>query len=139
LALITAEAFVPSFGVLGIGGIAAFVFGSIMLFDTDIPGLQVSPRLIGGLAAVSSLLALLFVTMAVRAWRRPAVSGSEGMIGAMGTVLDWHKGKGHIRTHGEVWAAIGTEKLNKGTQVWVKARNGLVLEVDSRPPDGERK
>lgn len=139
LALITAEAFVPSFGVLGIGGIAAFVFGSIMLFDTDIPGFQVSPRLIGGLAAVSSLLALLFITMAVRAWRRPAVSGSEGMIGAMGTVLDWHKGKGHIRTHSEVWTAIGTEKLNKGAQVWVKARNGLVLEVESQPPHGERK
>ncbi len=139
LSLITAEAFIPSFGILGIGGIVSFVFGSIMLFDTDIPGFQVSPRLIGGLAAVSSFLALLFITMAVRAWRRPAVSGAEGMIGAPGIVLDWHKGKGNIRTHSEVWAAIGAENLTKGTEVWVKDRDGLILEVETEPSDGEKK
>ena len=139
LALITAEAFVPSFGVLGIGGIAAFVIGSIMLLDTDVPGFEVSPQLIGSIAAVTSVLALLFITMAVRAWRRPAVSGSEGMIGISGTVLDWREHSGHVRTHGEVWAATSAEPLKKGIEVRVTARNGLILEVESQPRDGEQK
>ncbi len=139
LALIVAEAFVPSFGVLGIGGIAAFVIGSIMLLDTDVPGFEVSPQLIGSVAAVTSALALLFITMAVRAWRRPAVSGSEGMIGISGIVLDWQEGTGHVQTHGEVWAATSAEPLKKGIEVRVTARNGLILEVESQPPDGEQK
>lgn len=139
LALITAEAFVPSFGVLGIGGIAAFVIGSIMLLDTDVPGFEVSPQLIGSVAAVTSALALLFITMAVRAWRRPAVSGSEGMIGISGTVLDWQERAGHVQTHGEVWAATSAEPLKKGIEVRVTARNGLILEVESQPRDGEQK
>lgn len=131
LCLITAEAFIPSFGILGIGGIVTFVFGSIMLFDTEIPGFQVSPGLIGGLAAISSMLALLFITMAVRAWRRPAISGAEGMIGIPGTIVDWKAGRGHVHTHGEVWSATSSEKLNKGTEVRVKARDGLILEVET--------
>lgn len=136
LALITAEAFIPSFGILGIGGIVTFVFGSIMLFDTDLPGFQVSRYLIGGLATISSMLALMFITMAVRAWRRPAVSGSEGMIGIPGTILDWHQGAGHVATHGEVWSAVSPDNLRKGAQVRVMARDGLVLEVE--PDDGEK-
>jgi len=138
LGLIIAEAFVPSFGVLGIGGIAAFVFGSIMLFDTDIPGFKVSPSLIGSVAGVSSLLALVFITMAVRAWRRPAVSGAEGMIGSEGIILDWHQGKGHVRTHSEVWAATGDQALKKGAQVRVKDLHGLVLDVEPQKSDGEK-
>ncbi|PCI34347.1 MAG: serine protease [Alphaproteobacteria bacterium] len=151
LALITAEAFVPSFGILGIGGIVTFVFGSIMLFDSDLPGFQVSPYLIGGLATISSMLGLMFITMAVRAWRRPAVSGPEGMIGIPGTIIDWHQGTGHVATHGEVWSAVCPENLKedlkedlrKGVQVRVTARDGLVLEVtpdnDEKPDNGDVK
>lgn len=139
LALITAEAFVPSFGVLGIGGIAAFVLGSIMLLDMDIPGFKISPRLIGGLAAVTSAIALILITMAVRAWRRPAISGPEGMIGSIGTVLDWDSGFGHIQTHGEIWAATSKENFAKGTKVQVMTRNGLILDVEPQADDGEIK
>lgn len=139
LALITAEAFVPSFGVLGIGGIVAFVLGSIMLLDMDIPGFQISPRLIGGLAVVTSAIALTLITLAVRAWRRPAISGSEGMIGSIGTVLDWNSGMGHIHTHGEAWAATSKEKLIKGAKVQVVTRSGLVLGVEPQTDDGEQK
>lgn len=138
LALITAEAFVPSFGVLGIGGIVAFVLGSIMLLDMDVPGFQISPRLIGGLAAVTSAIALILITMAVRAWRRPAISGAEGMIGSVGTVLDWDSDTGHIHTHGEVWAATSKENLTKGEKVQVMTRNGLVLNVEPQIDEGEQ-
>lgn len=137
LALITAEAFAPSFGVLGLGGVATFVIGSIMLFDTPVPGFQVSRDLIGGLAAISSFLALLFVSFAVRAWRRPAVSGAEAMIGTAGEVIDWKDGRGRVQVHGEVWMATGEEKLSKGAKVCVTGRDGLILAVERLPKDGE--
>lgn len=133
LALITTEAFLPSFGVLGIGGIIAFVLGSILLFDTDIPGFQVSGYLIGAAALVSSALALLFMAMAVRAWRRPVVVGVGEMRGIAGTVLDWKGRQGHVQTHGEVWIAKSSLPLAKGEKVRVTGRDGLVLEVESAP------
>src|SRR5690606_6982996 len=40
--MLVGEAFSPSFGLLGLGGIAAFVFGSILLMDTGVPGYQVN-------------------------------------------------------------------------------------------------
>ena len=78
----------------------------------------------------------MFITMAVRAWRRPAVSGPEGMIGIPGTIIDWNQGAGHVATHGEIWSAVSPEKLSKGTQVRVTARDGLVLEV--APDEGDK-
>lgn len=138
LALITTEAFLPSFGVLGIGGIIAFVLGSILLFDTDIPGFQVSGYLIGAVALVSSALALLFMAMAVRAWRRPVVIGVGDMSGITGTVIDWKGQEGHVQTHGEVWMAKSALPLAKGEKVRVKGREGLLLEVESAATE-ERK
>ena len=46
--LVVAEAFVPSFGTLGVGGLIAFVIGSIILFDTSVPGFEVAMPIIGG-------------------------------------------------------------------------------------------
>jgi membrane-bound serine protease (ClpP class) len=137
LALITAEAFAPSFGILGISGVVAFVFGSVLLLDTDIPGFRVSPYLIGTIAMVTSALALLFMTLAVRAMRRPVVSGAEGMLGLKGQVLDWKGHEGHVRTHGEIWAARSTTPLTAGDNVLVRGLDGLVLEVDRLPEKGE--
>lgn len=138
LALIIAEAFAPSFGVLGIGGVVAFVFGSVLLLDTDIPGFRVSPYLIGTVAMVTSALALLFMILAVRALRRPVVSGAEGLLGLKGRVLDWKGQEGHVRTHGEIWAAKSTAPLAAGDNISVRGREGLVLEVDRLPKEGEK-
>jgi len=139
LALMVAEAFVPSFGALGIGGIIAFVVGSILLLDTDIPGFQVSPYLIGTVALASSAVVLFFMTMAVRAWRRPVVSGAEGMLGRNGVVLDWKGNAGTIRTRGEIWAARSDKPLKKAKNVRVVSREGLVLVVEPAPEEGEAK
>jgi membrane-bound serine protease (ClpP class) len=76
--LIVAEAFVPSFGALGLGGIAAFVFGSIILLDSDIPGLAIARALIGGVALTASTVLLAMVYLLMRIRRKPAVSDKEG-------------------------------------------------------------
>lgn len=133
LALMVSEAFVPSFGALGIGGIIAFVVGSILLLDTDIPGFRVSPYLIGTIALISSGVAMFFMTMAVRAWRRPVVSGAEGMLGTTGVVIDWSGTTGTVRTRGEIWAARSDTPVKKGNSVCVVGREGLVLEVERLP------
>ena len=78
--LIVAESFVPSFGALGLGGIVAFVFGSIMLLDNDVPGFGIAWQLVGAMGLAGSLLLLGIVSFAVRARRRPVVSGQEGML-----------------------------------------------------------
>ena len=81
--LIIAEAFMPSFGALGLGGVAAFVFGSIILLDTDVPGMQIARPLIIGVALIASSLLLMLVYALMRMRRRPAVSGTESMLGQL--------------------------------------------------------
>ena len=81
LGLIMAEVMTPTYGVLGVGGIAAFVIGSIMLVDSDLPGYQVPLGIIAGFAAATGGIALFVVGAAVRARRRKVVVGAEAMIG----------------------------------------------------------
>ncbi|MDH3579509.1 MAG: nodulation protein NfeD [Hyphomicrobiales bacterium] len=136
LALMVAEAFAPSFGILGIGGVIAFVFGSIMLLETDVPGFGISWMLIGSIAAVSAGLFILAVTMLVRARSRPVVSGPEEMVGSTGQVIDWEGHAGTVRVHGEVWKARAAKALDAGGPVRVKEIDGLTLVVQ---PESNRR
>lgn len=129
-ALMVTEAFVPSFGALGIGGIASFVVGSIMLMDADVPGFHVYMPLIAAIAVVSALLFLLAGMMAVKARRRAVLSGPEEMIGLGGEVVSWSGHAGRVHTHGEIWQARSTHKLEAGRKVRVRQRDGLVLVVE---------
>jgi len=129
--LMAAEAFAPSFGVLGVGGIAAFVIGSIMLMETEVPGFRVYWPLVGGVAVGSGLLFLTFVYFIVRARKRSVVSGMEEMEGAAGSVVDWTDGRGRIRTHGEIWQARSEDgALQPGSRVRVSRVEGLTLVVE---------
>jgi len=130
LILIIAEAFVPSFGALGLGGIAAFVFGSIILFDTDIPGMQVSQGLIFSVALFASASLLLLVMMLMRIRRRQVHSGAEEMVGARGEALRDFTGDGLVFVHGERWTAHSSTPVRKGQRIRVKAINGLILDVE---------
>jgi membrane-bound serine protease (ClpP class) len=128
-ALMVTEAFVPAFGALGIGGIAAFVIGSVMLMDADVPGFQVYMPLIVAIAAVSAGIFLFAVVMMMRSRERAVVSGPEEMIGLNGEVVSWSGHAGRVRTHGEIWQARAAAVLAPGSRVRVAARDGLVLEV----------
>lgn len=132
LALITAEAFVPGFGLLGIGGIAASVIGAIFLVDpagTDID-LRVAWPVIIGIALSGALALSLVLGFAVRARQRRSVTGAEEMIGLEGHVVVWDGSQGTVRAHGEAWSARGPEALAAGQRVRVIAREGLTLTVE---------
>lgn len=128
--LIVAEAFVPSFGTLGLGGIAAFVFGSIILLDSDIPGMAIARALIGGVAFVAStlMLAMIYMLMSIR--RKPAVSGVESMLGSVAEALEDFDRSGTVFVSGERWNARSTAAVKKGDRVQITAVEHLVLEVE---------
>jgi len=135
IALMVGEAFVPSFGVLGIGGIAAFVIGAVILIDADIPGYGVPLGLIVPLSAFSAAALFFVVTMALKARRRPVVSGRDEMIGASGEVLEDFTGEGWARVHSETWRVSSAAPLKAGQSVRVTGVRGLVLAV--KPEGGE--
>jgi membrane-bound serine protease (ClpP class) len=130
LALMTAEAFAPSFGALGLGGIAAFVFGAIMMFDSDIPGFGISVTFVIGLAILAALAIIWLVGFALKLRRRGAVSGRGSIIGGTGTAMENFTGEGKVWLEGESWAAHSTVPLKKNQQVVVIAMDGLILEVE---------
>jgi membrane-bound serine protease (ClpP class) len=126
-----AEAFLPSFGALGIGGVVAFVTGSLILWDEEQTGYALPVSLIAGFAIASVLLILVLGTMAVRNRRRPVVSGDAILIGHTGIALEDFAGdeKGHIRLFGEIWSARSEQPVTQGQTVRVATRNGLLLTV----------
>ena len=131
IAFMTAEAFMPSFGVLGIGGIIAFVMGSVMLINTDVAGYGVPWSVILPVAMASALFIFFVVGMALKAQRRPVVSGQEELIGEIGEVLEDIDGKdGWARVHGETWHIKSRQPLTKGQRIRVTHRNGLILDVE---------
>jgi len=133
MALFAAELLTPAFGVLGVGGAVAFIAGGLLLFDREVPGLGLPLPLIFGLAASSAALVLLGGGMALRARRRPVVSGQEEMVGATAQVLAVGEDGAWALVHGERWKVQGPQTLRPGQRVRVVAVNGLTLEV--RPDD----
>ncbi len=130
VALMIAEGFVPSFGILGIGGLAAFVFGSIILMDSDVPGYSISIGLIAGVATVAGMLVLGLIYMLMRARSRPVVSGREGMIGHTAEALEDFDQRGSVLLDGERWTAESQSgPVVKGQLLQVAAINGLVVQV----------
>jgi len=130
LALMTAEAFAPSFGALGLGGIAAFVFGSIMMFDSGIPGFGISLTFVISIAILAALFIVWLVSFVLRLRRRGAVSGRGSIVGGVGTVMSDFSGEGKIWLEGEAWAARSNVPLVKDQTVVVTNLVGLVLEVE---------
>ena len=128
--LMISEAFVPSFGALGLGGFAAFTLGSIMLIDTDLPGYGLSWALIVPVAATSALFSFFVASMALRARRRPVVTGSEELIGDTGVTLEAIEHEGWARVHGEHWRVRSKTPLASGSPIRVRARHGLILDVE---------
>ena len=134
IGLMVAEAFIGAFGVIGVGGIAAFVIGTVMLMRDDVPGFTVAWQVIGPVALVLGAAFMALAAFALRARRRPVVSGAEQMVGSVGPVLAWQDSDGQVRMHGEVWQARATTPLRTGQQVRVKGIEGLTLDVE--PEDG---
>ena len=129
IAFVIAEIFVSSFGALGAGGAIAFVVGSVMLMDTDVPEFRLPLGLIAGVSVVSVGLLVVIVVMALHARRRPVVSGVEEMIGSDGEVIEDFDDSGWVRVHSENWKARSRSPLQRGQIVKVTEVNGLELSV----------
>jgi len=127
IVLMLMESLIPSFGVFGVGGLGAFVIGSIFLFDTQLDQFKVSLPLIGGLAFISTIFIMFALGVIYRARKSKIVSGQEEIINAWVTVEDDFIDNGFVLFNGERWAASSKERLKKNQQVQVKAINGLTL------------
>ncbi len=129
LCLLVAEAFLPSFGLLGISGVISLGLGSLLLFDVEGSDLSVDPSII--LAAVGTLSACVLVVtiLVVKSQRRKATLGFEGLIGEFGEVRERLDLKGKVFVHGEVWNAEGSERLQPGDRIEVVGHDGMILKV----------
>jgi membrane-bound serine protease (ClpP class) len=136
VAFMVAEAFTPAFGILGFGGLVAFVIGAAMLVDTDVPAYQVSWWVIGVMAALSGAVLTLLLGFTLRAYRRPVVSGVAQIVGAEARVLDWSGEGGHVWAAGERWQASAGRDLAVGDPVRVRRVDGLTLVVEPASGDG---
>jgi len=133
IAFMVGELFFPAYGSLGIGGAIAFVIGSVILIDTDVPGFGVPFSLVLGLAAGSAAFLFLVVGMAVKTHKRPVVSGREELLGSTGQALEDFEEEGWARIHGETWRIRSAAPLKAGQRVRVVAMHGLLLEVVPEP------
>ncbi|MBH2010590.1 MAG: nodulation protein NfeD [Xanthomonadaceae bacterium] len=135
--LLVAEHFAPGFGLLGLGGITAFVIGSVMLIDTDAPAYRIPWPLIAGVTLASVAFLLVVLNFALRARQRPVVSGREQLLGATGEVIVNPDGSLSASFLGEVWKVRANAPLGRGQQVRVVGIDGLVLSVEPVRPQGE--
>lgn len=123
------EISVPSFGILGIGGIIAFIIGSIMLFNTHDPSYDIAFPLILSMSILSAGFFFVVISLALRSQKRKVISGREGIIGAPGVVLNIDDKHLNVQVLGEIWAATSSHELHKGQEIKVIEINGLSLKV----------
>jgi membrane-bound serine protease (ClpP class) len=128
--LMLAEAHIGAFGAIGIGGIAAFVIGAIMMFPSRVPGVGLSPWVIAEAVAVTAGLFLFVLAMLFRSRRRVVIAGMRALLGVEGEALSWRGQQGRILIKGETWRARATAPLRPGTRIKVIDRDGLVLVVE---------
>ena len=129
VALMVGEAFEPSFGLLGIGGVIAFTIGSIILIDTQAPGFGINISVIITFTLASAILFIFIIGMAIKARRRPVVTGQEEMVGGIATVLHDFDSSGTVIIHSETWQALTDSPLHKDQKVKVTDIQGLILKV----------
>jgi membrane-bound serine protease (ClpP class) len=129
--MLVAEAFLPSFGVIGVGGLVAFVLGSLLLFDTPDSTVRVDRGLIAGAALTLGSFTFVVGWLVVRAQRQRSSVGAEGMLGEIGQVRRVLEPGRRLKVfvHGEYWEAETDEPLQPGDMVEVVAINGLRLRV----------
>lgn len=130
IGLMVAEAITPTLGVLGVGGLAAFVVGAAMLVDSDRPEFRLSWTVIGGMALLSGALLVLLLGYVWRSQRNRVVTGPEELLCASARVLEWNDGTGAVWVHSERWRARGPQTLKPGDIVRIAEIDGLTLVVD---------
>jgi membrane-bound serine protease (ClpP class) len=130
LGLMIAEVHIGAFGVIGIAGVISFGIGSFLMFNSGVPGFQLSIAVVLTAMAITAVLFLLVLLLLLRSRKRPIVTGQEALLGAEGEMLAWQAEEGRVRVKGEIWRARAAAPLAPGTRVKVTNRDGLVLFVE---------
>lgn len=130
IAFMIFEVYVSSFGIIGIGGIVAFILGSIMLFDIHNPDYQLAFSLIISMSIISVIFFLMIVGLAIRSHKRAIVTGSEGLINSEGVVISVTTNQIHVQVLGEIWEAQSSSVLEPGMTVKIVKVKGLTLMVE---------
>lgn len=133
LGLLIAEAFTPSFGALGAGGVVAMLFGALMLFEEQplpTPALEVSLSVVLPVILFFAVLVVVLGRKVLEAQRRVPVTGQEGLVGLLGTARTEIDPRGKVFVHGEYWEARAREPIAEGARVRVVSVEGLTLEVE---------
>lgn len=133
VAFLIAEVFLPTSGVLGVGGVLAFAIGAIILVDTDVPGYGIPMPLIMTLAGLGGLLVFMIVRMGVQSRARPVVSGHKTLVGRSGEVLTDLTVDGWATIEGEIWHVRSAQPLAQGQRVRVSGTDGPTLVVEPQP------
>jgi membrane-bound serine protease (ClpP class) len=129
IGLMTAEAFAPSFGIFGLGGIVAFVVGSIMLMDTELPGYQIALPMIAAFAVFSVAILIIAMGLIMKARRAALVTGLDHLLGISTVVESVHSGIPRARLDGELWSVACDETLAAGDNIVVMSVDGVTLQV----------
>jgi membrane-bound serine protease (ClpP class) len=129
IGFMVAEAFLPTFGAIGFGGVAAFVAGALILIDTDLPDFGIPLGLIAGVAVVSAVLIAATVGVALKTRRRKLVSGPDNLVGSIAEVLDDAGREGWANAGGETWRVVSKAPLRRAQKVRVVGRRGAALVV----------
>lgn len=133
VALMTAEAFMPSFGIVGLGGIVAFIIGSLFLFEGDVPGFQLSWKVIATTTALTVGLFVAAIFLIWRAHQRNVTVGDPALIGSTGKVVSWSGDEGDVQVQGERWHARSSATLTPGQFVRIVKRRELTLFIEPEP------
>jgi membrane-bound serine protease (ClpP class) len=128
--LFVLEVKIVSHGVLAIGGIISMIIGSLMLFESPAPFMKLSLAIILPAVLVTALFFTVTLKLAVTAFRRKPVTGTEGLTGEEGVAYtDISRDGGMVLLHGERWSAYSDDQLAKGEQVVVDSVAGLKIKV----------
>ncbi|MEH6583273.1 MAG: nodulation protein NfeD [Halioglobus sp.] len=130
IGLMTAEAFAPSFGILGLGGIIAFVVGSIILMDTELPGYQIAMPMIVAFAVFNVGVLIFALGLVLKARRQQVVTGLDHLRGHSAVVESLHDGDALVRLDGELWQVCSDELLAIDDTVTVAGFDGVTLIVE---------
>jgi membrane-bound serine protease (ClpP class) len=129
-ALFAAEAKFASHGVLTVGGITLLALGGLLLVDSPIPEMRVHLLTALAVSIPLGLITAFLMTLALKARRNKVVTGSEGMVGEIGTAETQLSPRGKVFVHGELWDAVSSREVSAGQSVVVSRVDGLLLQVE---------
>ena len=132
-ALILLEAKFGGHGVLGFAGIVCLTFGTLTLVAAPIPQLRVNPWVAVGVSLGFGAITVFLVRIAIRARRLKARTGADALVGSEASAMEPLAPEGHVLVEGEIWRAVCSEPVEKGTKLRVLGHEQYLLRV---APDG---